>query len=336
MDAPRRANLFLAALTGLTLVTLAVSLWVGPSHLPVFDVLFGREVSDRDRMMVLDIRLPRAILGLLVGSCLALSGAVYQGLFRNPLADPFVVGTSGGAALGAVLVGLFLQGTSWLNISAGHLAAFAGAAGTAWIVYRLAASGGRLSLTHLLLAGFVVGTFASSCVSIALLFRSRNWNEILFWLMGHLSSASWAKVRVALPLTAISLAIALAYARDLNLMLFGEETAQQLGSDVERGKRALFLAGSLATATAVAAAGIIGFLGLIVPHVVRSIIGPDHRKLLPTTFLGGGLLLVWADMVARLAWPPLGLPVGAVTALLGPPFFLILLLRRPLHTQPRA
>lgn len=322
-----RSNQVLGLLLLLTIGGFAASLYTGSTSLPVMKVLAGRDVDAVDRVMVLDIRLPRAVTALIVGGCLALAGVIFQGLFRNPLADPFVVGTSGGAALGAVAAGLIIPGATWIGVSASHLAALAGSLATSAIVLSLSRRSGRISLQSLLLCGFVVGTFAASMVTILLLLHTRNWNEVLQWLMGHLSLSSWARIRMGLPWAVIAFGIAVWYARDLNLLLFGEETAQHLGSDVERAKRALLIAGALATAAAVSMAGIIGFVGLLVPHVLRGVLGSDHRNLLPSAFLGGGVVLLFSDIVARWVWPPVGLPVGAVTAMLGPPFFLWLLRR---------
>ena len=304
----------LGALAVCSALLVFVSLFVGPAGFaPAANVDAIRTT-----------RLLRAGLAFLVGAALGGSGVVFQGLLRNPLADPFVMGVSGGAALGAVIAIVLGLDALW-GVT---LAAFAGAMLAAWVVYRLAAVRGRVPITTLILAGFAVGAFASAIVSILLLLHGRPW-EILLWLMGSLERSDAAlRVQVAFPFIAVSLAVIGFHARELNLMLLGEESARQLGVEVERLKGILLAAGSIAAATAVAMCGIIGFVGLIVPHVVRLLVGPDHRVLLPVTVLAGGAFLVAADIVARVALPPSGLPVGTVTALAGAPFFLLLLRRR--------
>ena len=227
----------------------------------------------------------------------------------------------------AVVAGVELVGA--LGLSTVTIAAFCGAMGVTWAVYQIARTGTRVAVLTLLLAGFAVSSLASASVSILLLLSTRNWNEIMTWLMGDLSQPdAWTRIRVSLPFVVASLGVVGVFARDLNAMLLGEEQAQQLGVDVERVKKILLAAGTVAAAVAVAMCGIIGFVGLIVPHVVRLLVGPDHRKLLPVTILAGGTFLVGADLVARLVLPPGGLPVGAVTALAGAPFFMLLLRRR--------
>jgi len=209
------------------------------------------------------------------------------------------------------------------------LASFAGALGVAALVWTISSVGGRANVTTLVLAGFAVGAFCAAIVSILVILHTKNWGEAMLWMMGSVSRADgWMRVRVALPFVVLSLAAASVYARDLNVMTLGEEPAQQLGIEVERVKKVLLAAGTVAAAAAVAMCGVIGFVGLIVPHVVRRLAGPDHRTLLPLTVLGGGAFLVAADIVARVVLPPGGLPVGAVTALAGAPFFLFLLRRK--------
>ncbi len=323
----------LAALAAIAVALVAVSLFVGPAGLSPREVVDGLRAGDRHHDIVVNVRLPRALLAFVVGAALAGSGAVFQGLFRNPLADPFVVGISGGAALGAVAAIVSGVEVTVLGLGAVTLSAFAGALGAAWLVWRLAATGGRVPVTTLLLAGFAVGAFASAAVSVMLLLNARNWNEILFWMMGSLERAdAWNRVKVAVPFVVLSLGAVGVFARDLNVMLLGEEPAQQLGVEVERVKKVLLAAGAVSAAVAVAMVGIIGFVGLIVPHVVRLLVGPDHRVLLPVTVLAGGAFLVAADLVSRAVLPPAGLPVGTVTALAGAPFFILLLRRR---TAPR-
>ncbi|MHC4606615.1 MAG: FecCD family ABC transporter permease [Planctomycetota bacterium] len=331
MKRTRRGTALVALAIG-ALVLIVLSLFLGPAGLTPAEVLAaltgGGEPTHAD--IVLEFRLPRALLAFVVGAALAGAGVVFQGLFRNPLADPFIVGVSGGAALGAVTaIVLGIQVAGWLGLGSVTLFAFAGALLAVWIVYRLARVGGRVPVTTLLLCGFAVGAFASAIVSIVMLLRHENLHEILVWLLGSLERPdALLRVKVALPFVAVALAVVGVFARDLNLMLLGEESAQQLGVEVERVKKILLAAGAVAAAVAVAMCGIIGFVGLIVPHIVRLIVGPDHRTLLPVTIFAGGAFLVAADIVAHAAYPPSGLPVGTVTALAGAPFFLLLLRRR--------
>jgi iron complex transport system permease protein len=307
--------LLLAAAAG----AVTLSLFVGPTPL-------GHE---RIGTIVRDIRLPRAVLAFVVGAALGASGVTFQGLFRNPLADPFVVGVSGGAALGAVATIVAGVRLTVLGLGAATAAAFAGGAGAAFLAYELARVRGRTSVESMLLSGSAIGAFAGALVSILLLFNTRNWNEVISWLMGNLGHPDpWSRVQVAAPFALAALAVMALYARDLDLLLLGEESARQLGVEAERVKLVLLGAGAVAAAAAVAVAGIIGFVGLVVPHVVRRLVGPGHRTLLPVAVLAGGLFLTLADIVSRALSPETPLPVGAVTALAGAPFFVYVLRRR--------
>ena len=329
----RRINrpLAMAVLALVAALLIFGSLFIGPAGLTPGEVLqaITGQAETLTARIVMEVRLPRALLAFIVGAALAGSGVAFQGLFRNPLADPFIVGVSGGAALGAVIAIV-----SGVEISVGGLgittiAAFAGALAVTAFVYRIAAVRGRVPVTTLLLAGFAVGAFAGAMVSILMLLHTQNWNEILAWLLGNLQHPdAWVRVKLSIPFVVLALCAIGAHARELNLLLLGDESAQQLGVEAERVKKTLLAAGTIAAATAGAMCGIIGFVGLIVPHVVRLLVGPDHRALLPVTILAGGAFLVAADILARIVLPPAGLPVGIVTALAGAPFFLLLLRRR--------
>jgi iron complex transport system permease protein len=258
-----------------------------------------------------------------VGAALATAGAVFQGLFRNPLADPFVVGVSGGAGLGAV-TGIVLGLTAGVP-----LLAFVGGLGATILVYRLARVHGRVPIATLLLAGFAVGSLASALVSILLMTHTRNFGDILLWLMGSFAQTdSWKRLAVMAPALAVSYGAARFLARDLNLFVLGEESARHLGVEVERAKAVLLAAGAVATAAAVASAGIIGFVGLVVPNLARALVGPDHRRMLPVTAVLGAVLVAAADFAARSVLRGAELPVGAITAVAGAPFFLIVLRRK--------
>jgi len=284
------------------------------------------DVPRAARTIVVQVRLPRVALAAIVGFALAAAGTVMQGFFRNPMADPSIIGVSSGAAVGAVAA---IVVPAALPFGLGvQSAAFAGALVTAFAVYLVATEGGRTPVATLLLAGVAVQTFLGAVVSYLLLDAGESMDRVVYWLMGHLADATWDEVLVAAP--AVPLAcLLLPFARDLNVLLLGEADAHSLGIEVERTKRLLLALAALVTGAAVAVAGVIGFVGLVVPHVVRLVVGPDHRVLLPTSALAGASFLVAADTVARAG--PAEVPVGIVTAALGAPFFVYLLRRREVH-----
>jgi len=272
--------------------------------------------------------LPRVILAGLVGAALAIAGATYQGLFRNPLADPYLIGVAQGAALGAVIG--FLLPFNWYGMGFGiiPLLAFTGALISVAIVYNLARVGKTLPVTTLILAGVALGALWGSIVSYLIITSGEKMHGIIFWLMGSFSLSEWSEVRVVLPYVVVGVAIILLYARSLNIMHLDEEQAQQLGVNTERLKLILLAAATLITAAAVCFVGTIGFVGIIIPHAVRLVWGPDYRFLLPLSVLTGAIFLILADLVARTALAPTEIPVGVVTAICGAPFFLYLLRRK--------
>ena len=285
--------------------------------------------------IVFELRLPRVLAAMLVGAGLAVSGTVFQALLRNPLADPYVIGTAAGASLGAilgilrpvVLPALALgAGSMWLGIGVVHLLAFAGGVATVLLVYSVARTAGGTPVVSLLLTGYAVSSLLAAGIALLMFVSGRALGAIFTWLMGSLAGTSWAQLALAAPLvTAAAVTLALRWRR-LNLLLLGEDQARHLGVEVEREKLTLTLLATLAASAVVAIAGTIGFVGLVVPHLLRLAIGPDHRLLLPATALYGAALLAAADLGARLAG---GIPVGIVTALIGVPFFIVLLRRRP-------
>jgi iron complex transport system permease protein len=279
--------------------------------------------------IILDIRLPRVLVGVAVGASLALAGVAAQGLLMNPLADPYILGVSSGAAFGASAAMTTRFGERWGGLGV-PAAAFAGAAATLAFVYALGRSGGRLSLHNFLLSGVVVGAFLWAAITLVLSLAGQDVQRLLYWLLGSLNGREWRHLAMIGPALIVSWTVLFLFARDLNLMSMGEETAHSLGVAPERAKLLTLGAAALATAAAVAVSGIIGFVGLMVPHIVRRLVGPDHRVLLPAAALVGGAFLVLADTVARGAAVPstLGeLPVGVVTALTGAPFFIYLMRR---------
>jgi iron complex transport system permease protein len=274
------------------------------------------------------LRLPRSVLAALVGGGLGASGAAFQALLRNPLAEPYILGVSGGAAVGAV--GAIVLGLSAPSGAGTALAAFGGAALAIVLVLRLAGSVGRaLDTRVLLLSGVVIGAFFNAVILLALTFADlESFRAALFWMMGSVAGATWREVGVLAAAAGPALLVLLALARPLNLLAVGEETAAYLGVRTERVKLAAYAAASLMAAASVAVAGVIGFVGLVVPHVVRMLWGADHRFLLPASVLLGAAFLVVADTLARTVAAPAELPIGVVTAFVGVPFFLWLLRRR--------
>jgi iron complex transport system permease protein len=308
-------------------VALLLGVAVGPadlSPLAVWNGLLG-DGEAATVAIVRDLRLPRALLAFLVGGSLAVTGAALQALVRNPLADPYLLGLSGGAGLGAVLAIVSHLGGVWSV----PLAALAGALIAIALVYRLAlVSGSVLDARVLLLSGVVVGAFAASLMgAIISLSPAPEVRNALLWLLGGFDAASWRTLGVFAAYAVVPIAIIYRLNRPLDLLSLGEEPAAFLGADVERLKRTLYVAASLLTAAAVSVSGIIGFVGLVVPHAIRLVWGHLHRSLLPAAFLLGGVLLVVADAVARTAFAPLTLPVGVVTALIGVPVFVVLVRR---------
>ncbi|MGE5561642.1 MAG: FecCD family ABC transporter permease [Chloroflexota bacterium] len=324
-----------AIIIGLVIALIAltvVAASIGSARIPVgriFSLLTNRVAADDpDARIIRLVRLPRILVSVLVGAALALAGVILQGLFKNPMADPYVVGAASGAAFGAALAIALSLNIAFLRIGIVPLAAFAGSVMAMFVVYGLARVGGRLPVINLLLAGVAVSTFLSSLVSLIIVVSSRNLQEIVFWLMGGFSGRHWDHALVMLPYLALGGAVTLYHLRELNALLLGEETAAHLGVNVEAVKRNLLIATSLLTAAAVSVAGVIGFVGLIVPHIVRLIVGPDHRWLVPAAVVGGGLFMLLADTLARTILAPAEMPVGVITSLVGGPFFIYLLRRR--------
>jgi iron complex transport system permease protein len=319
----------LALLAALCAGALLLSVRLGAVRLGVREVLDAlRGAGDPTTVAIVQrLRVPRSLLAALVGGALAASGAVFQALLRNPLAEPYVLGVSGGAAVGAVMAIVFGAGASSAGVG---LAAFAGAAIAIVVVLRMAASvGPTLDTRILLLSGVVAGAFFNACILLALTFAdTESFRSALFWMMGSFSGATWREIGLLAVLAAPALAVLFALARPLNLLAVGEETAQYLGVRTERVKLAAYGTASLLTASAVAVSGVIGFVGLVVPHVVRMTWGADHRFLIPASVLLGATFLVLADSLARTVAAPTELPIGVVTAFVGVPFFLWILRRR--------
>lgn len=289
---------------------------ITPTWPPAFEVIIS------------NIRLPRVLLACIVGVALAVAGASYQGLFRNPLADPYLIGVAQGAALGAVLGFLFPIAIFGSTAGVVPIFAFIGALVSVAVVYMLARVGGVIPVTTLILAGVAMGALFSAMVSYLITISGDKIHGIIFWMMGSFSSSQWTEVKITWPIILIGVAIIFLFARALNIMQLGEEQAKQLGIDVEKVKIILLAVSTLITAAAVSFVGIIGFVGIIVPHAVRLVWGPDHRFLLPLSALVGAIFMILADIIARTLLAPTEIPIGIITAISGAPFFLYLLRKR--------
>jgi iron complex transport system permease protein len=329
----RRLPVLLSLQMGLLIALCLVSLGTGVvdiSPLKVAGIIADKLLQqanpeDIHTTIVWDIRLPRVLLAILVGAALAISGAAMQGFFRNPMADPYIIGVSSGAALGATIALSFgLEFWLW-RFNALSLFAFGGALAVTFTVYLIASRNGKMAPTVVLLTGVGLGALAAALTSYLMLYSESDLHRILYWLMGGLANRRWEHVQMIWPYVLIGCTVLFFFSRELNLLLQGEEQARYLGVEVERVKRQLLVISALLTAAAVAVSGIIGFVGLVVPHVMRLLVGPDHRALFPASLLGGAILLVGADTAARVLIAPAELPIGVLTALLGGPFFLYLL-----------
>jgi len=306
------------------------SVWVPPDQTLAILVhrLVGLDLgvtwSPAAETIVVDLRLPRVLSAMVVGVGLAVAGATFQGLLRNPLADPYVLGTASGAALGAAVAVLIPFRLLFFEFGLIHLLAFVGAIGAVWVVMGLSRTGQLAPLTGLLLTGYAVGSLLAAGLAMAMYLSGAQLRQIFAYLLGSFDGSSWARFGTALPLIAFGVIAIGLRARSLNGLLLGEESAAHLGVDVTRERRILLLLATLATAAAVTISGLIGFVGLVAPHLVRLVVGPDARRVLPLSALLGAVLLAGADLCARLLGE---IPVGVVTALLGAPFFLAMLRR---------
>ena len=323
-------------------VTILVSLNVGYAQISFDKILaiIGNEIPFlnslidpssillRDSAIILQIRLPRIIAGVVVGAALAASGVVYQGVFKNPMADSYVLGVSAGAAVGASFSLLFGTGFTIFGLRIVQVAAFIGALCAMFLVYNISRVGARVPVTTLLLCGIAVNFFLYSIVALLEVIAGDELHAIVFWLIGGFSNVLWSDIWAVLPFVIIGIVASYFYARDLNLLALGEDQAQHLGVNVERAKQMLLVLASMVTAAGVSLSGLVGFVGLMVPHITRLVIGPDHRILFPASTVVGAIFLVICDAIARVVATPfastLELPVGIITMLAGAPFFIIL------------
>ena len=323
-----RNPFLLCMLILLLMVTLSMA--IGSVFIPpveVWRVLTGASSDETFRTILLSIRLPRTLLIALVGAALAGSGATYQGLFRNPLADPYLIGVAAGAGLGAILAMSLNWPYTVLGLLAVPLAAFLASLLTVYLVYAFAQIGRTVPTTNLILSGVAVSSFATSITTFLMLRSSGEVRRAISWLLGGVSLVGWDVTLALLPYLAIGMTLLILTGYSLNLLQFGDDQATQMGLNVRRAKFLIIIASSLVTAAAVSFAGIIGFVGLIVPHLVRFWWGVDYRRLIPLSILGGAAVLLFADVLSRIILAPQELPVGIVTAIAGAPLFLWVLRR---------
>jgi len=339
---PRRGNRLILILLllggGLVIASLLASAF-GAVTIPLPDILkmalnkvaifdFPSTWRAVDETIIFQIRLPRVIGGALVGAALATAGVLFQGLLRNPMADPYIIGTSAGAALGATIAMTLPINLAFLGFGLVPAAAFIGALATVILVYNLARVGGKTPIISMLLAGFVVSALLAAVMAFMMSMSDRfglNLHSVYSFLMGHISVTSWGQIAIIAPLVIGGIIGARFFAFHLNAFSLGEEGAAYLGIDIERDKILILALGSLLTAAAVSISGLVGFVGLVVPHAVRLSLGPDHRFLLPASALVGAAFLVIADLLARILLAPVEIPVGVITAIIGAPFFIYLL-----------
>jgi iron complex transport system permease protein len=322
--------LYLIALLGVTIVLTTA---IGPVYVPPLEIvtLLGSKLglcecevaSTPHEIIIFQIRLPRIFLGLLVGLSLATAGTAMQGLFKNPMADPYIIGIASGAAVGAALSMLVLPPI--FSIYTTPIMAFLGALLTLFVVYNIAKVGGRIPVDTLLLTGIAVSLFLGAVLSFMMSVAGESLHNIFFWIMGGFWLANWTQVKITVVPILVTFGLIYLFAKDLNAMLLGEESARTLGINVEHAKQLLLILSAFITAAAVTFTGTIGFVGLIIPHITRILVGPDHRILIPASALMGGIFLVWTDALARLLGE---LPVGILTAFFGAPFFIYLLKKR--------
>jgi iron complex transport system permease protein len=317
-----------AACLGSVNVPFGHTLGIITSKLLSFSDFSNHSWTEPQSVIIFDVRLPRVVMAALCGAALAIAGATYQGLFRNPLADPYLIGVSQGAAFGAVLAISLSANWSAFSVWMIPVFAFSGALLVTFLVYRISKTGNILPATTLILAGIALGAFFAAGVSYIMSIAGAKTGSMVLWLMGSFNNVMWNEVRVTFPLVSAGLIVLILFGRSLNIMQLGDDQAKQLGLNVERDKKILLAVSTIMVAAAVSFVGIIGFVGIIIPHAVRLIWGPDYRFLLPLSVLSGAIFMVATDIAARVLFAPAEIPIGVITAACGAPFFLYLLRKK--------
>lgn len=321
-------SIVLSSTLGVANITFSKSMQILMSKIPFINKLLNVDnISETHKLIIINIRLPRIILSALIGAGLSVVGCVFQAIFKNPMADPYVIGISSGSALGASISIVMGISSMALGITGTTLFAFIGAIFTTVLVYFIAKTGTKLPTNTLLLSGVSVSFLFSSINSLIMIFNRDRVEQIVFWTMGSLASATWKQVISLFLFVIIGFILIIIYSRDLNLMLMGDETACSLGIEVNFVKKFLLIVSSIIIASCVSVSGVIGFVGLIVPHITRMIVGPNHKVLIPFSTLGGAIFMIICDTLSRILAPPAEIPVGAITALFGAPYFIYLLIK---------
>ncbi|NOH17226.1 FecCD family ABC transporter permease [Clostridium cochlearium] len=321
-------SIVLSSTLGVANITFSKSMQILMSKIPFINKLLNVDnISETHKLIIINIRLPRIILSALIGAGLSVVGCVFQAIFKNPMADPYVLGISSGSALGASISIVMGISSMALGITGTTLFAFIGAIFTTVLVYFIAKTGTKLPTNTLLLSGVSVSFLFSSINSLIMIFNRDRVEQIVFWTMGSLASATWKQVISLFLFVIIGFILIIIYSRDLNLMLMGDETACSLGIEVNFVKKFLLIVSSIIIASCVSVSGVIGFVGLIVPHITRMIVGPNHKVLIPFSTLGGAIFMIICDTLSRILAPPAEIPVGAITALFGAPYFIYLLIK---------
>lgn len=338
----KKQHLRIIILSFVSLIVLTIfSISMGTVKVPFFEVVniilskvpFLNHLADNGTQngihetILLKIRIPRVLVCLLIGAGLSVSGTVYQGIFRNPMADPYVLGISSGAAFGATIAIITGMSTLWGGFGFVTVSAFISAIAVVFIVYKISSVGKKVPVTTLLLAGIAVNYFLLAAISFMMIFNRNQIEQIVFWTMGSVSTSEWQHLTILFPVVLAEIVIMCAYSKNLNILSLGEENAIGLGVEIEKVKRILILVSSITVAVCVSVAGIIGFIGLIIPHSVKLLLGSDHKLLIPCSALGGAIFLTICDLLARSLISPAEIPVGIVTSLFGAPYFLFLLVR---------
>ena len=321
-------SIILSSTLGVANITFSNSMQILMGKIPFINKLINVDnISETHKLIIINIRLPRIILSALIGAGLSVVGCVFQAIFKNPMADPYVLGISSGSALGASISIVMGISSMAFGIAGTTFFAFIGAIFTTVLVYFIAKTGTKLPTNTLLLAGVSVSFLFSSINSLIMIFNRDRVEQIVFWTMGSLASATWKQVISLFLFVIIGFILIIIYSRDLNLMLMGDETACNLGIEVNFVKKFLLIVSSIIIASCVSVSGVIGFVGLIVPHITRMIVGPNHKVLLPFSTLGGAIFMIICDTLSRILAPPAEIPVGAITALFGAPYFIYLLIK---------